>query len=208
MKTFSRSALLSVGGAMVAVLGVSTAHAQDERARVISSQPVIQQVATPREVCRDETVMAPARTSGAGALMGGIAGGAMGNAIGGGSGRAVATAIGLFGGAVLGNHIEGRGQPQAQTVRQCSTQTVYENQTVAYDVVYEYAGRRYQTQMPHDPGRFVPIQVQPVHTAPVHRPLAVAPAPEVVHIGGFPQQRGHQPHHRHLSHGHWDRDWR
>lgn len=206
MKTLSRTTLLSVAGGMVALLGASSVQAQDERARVISSQPIIQQVATPREVCRDETVMVPARTSGAGALMGGIAGGAMGNAIGGGSGRAVATAIGLFGGAVLGNHIEGRGQPQAQTVRQCSTQTVYENQTVAYDVVYEYAGRRYQTQMPHDPGRFISIQVQPVSSAPVQRPVAVRP-PEVVHIGGFQPHSG-RPHQHPRHEGHWDRGWR
>jgi len=206
MKTFSRSAVLSVGGAMVALLGAGTAQAQDERARVVSSQPIVQQVATPREVCRDETVMVPARTSGAGALMGGIAGGAMGNAVGGGSGRAVATAIGLFGGAVLGNHIEGRGQPQAQTVRQCSTQTVYENQTVAYDVVYEYAGRRYQTQMPHDPGRFIQIQVQPISAAPAQRAVAVAPPANIVHIGGAPRPYHHrQDHHRD---GHWDRHWR
>ena len=51
----------------------TAAQAQDERGRVLSSTPVIQQVAVPQQVCQNVTVREPARTSGAGAVMGAIA---------------------------------------------------------------------------------------------------------------------------------------
>ena len=112
-----------------------------ERGRVLSVTPIIEQVAVPRQVCGNETVYTGPRTSGGGAVLGAIAGGAAGNAIGGGNGRAAATALGVIGGAVLGNHIEGNGRPEYQNVQRCGVQTIYENRTAGYDVVYEYAGR-------------------------------------------------------------------
>ena len=42
---------------------------------------------------------------------------------------------------------------------QCSTQTIYENRTVGYNVVYEYAGKQYTVQMPQDPGPTLRLQV-------------------------------------------------
>lgn len=158
--------LIPVMTGLLALAGSGMAHAQDEQGRVISSTPVIQQVAVPREVCSDQQVTHQGQKSGAGALIGGIAGGAMGNAIGDGGGRAAATVIGLIGGAMLGNRIEGPSQPYTETYRQCGTQTFYENRTVAYDVVYEYAGRQYRTQMPQDPGRFVRLNVTPADAMP------------------------------------------
>lgn len=133
-----------------------------EQARVISSTPIVQQVAVPQQVCQDETVYTGPRTSGGGAVLGAIAGGAAGNTIGGGSGRAAATAIGVIGGALLGNQIEGQGRPAYQDVQRCSTETFYENRTVGYTVVYEYAGRQYTTRTERDPGGWIPISVQPV----------------------------------------------
>jgi len=158
--------LIPVMTGLLALAGSGVAHAQDEQGRVISSTPVIQQVAVPREVCSDQQVTYQGQKSGAGALIGGIAGGAMGNAIGDGGGRAAATVIGLIGGAMLGNRIEGPSQPYTETYRQCGTQTFYENRTVAYDVVYEYAGRQYRTQMPQNPGRFVRLNVTPADAMP------------------------------------------
>ena len=158
--------LIPVMTGLLALAGSGVAHAQDEQGRVISSTPVIQQVAVPREVCSDQQVTYQGQKSGAGALIGGIAGGAMGNAIGDGGGRAAATVIGLIGGAMLGNRIEGPSQPYTETYRQCGSQTFYENRTVAYDVVYEYAGRQYRTQMPQDPGRFVRLNVTPADAMP------------------------------------------
>ena len=140
MKSPDRSILLPVLTGVIALASASAVQAQDERARVLSSTPIIQQVATPREVCQ--------------------------------------------------------------------------NQTVAYDVVYEYAGRRYNVQMPEEPGRYVQVNVQPVIAAPAprqqmqYRP-ALPAEPEVVTIGGtreYPEvYRGHR---QDRDNEQWDRNWR
>ena len=137
------------------------AQYETERGNVISVTPIVQQVLVPRRVCNDEQVAVGRPPSGAGALLGAIAGGAMGNALGGGAGRAAATAIGVIGGAAVGNSIEAGGQAaQLQTARRCTAQNTYEDRAVAYSVVYEYAGRQYSTQMRQDPGPYVQVQVQ------------------------------------------------
>jgi uncharacterized protein YcfJ len=162
-----KSAVLVSAIGALAVWG-GAANAQEntqEFGRVISSTPVIQQVAVPRQVCSNQPVAVQQPNSGAGAVMGGIAGGALGNQIGHGSGRAAATALGLIGGALLGNNIEGSGT-QVQNVQQCSTQTTYENRTVAYNVTYEYAGKQYNVQMPNDPGPTIALQVTPAGSQP------------------------------------------
>ncbi len=147
-----------------AMAAIASMAAAQEQGRVLSSTPIVQQVAVPQQVCGNETVYSGNRTSGGGAVLGAIAGGAVGNSIGKGSGRAAATALGVLGGAVLGNNIEGNGQPQYQTVQRCNTETYYENRTVGYNVVYEYAGRQYTTRTQYDPGRWIPVSVQPGQT--------------------------------------------
>ena len=149
----------------LASLAASPARAQEVQARVISSTAVIQQVAVPRQQCTNTPVTTTTAPSGAGAVMGAIAGGAIGNAVGQGSGRDLATAIGLFGGAILGNNVEGS-KTQTQNVQQCSTVTTYENRTMHYDVVYEYADKRYNIQMANDPGAFVRLQLSPIGIMP------------------------------------------
>lgn len=144
----------------LAGMSVLTLAQAQEQGRVLSATPVVQQVGVPQQVCGNETVYSGNRTSGAGAVVGAIAGGAAGNAIGKGSGRAAATAIGLIGGALVGNQIEG-GRPQYQDVQRCTTETYYQNRTVGYDVVYEYAGRQYSTRTESDPGRYIALTVQP-----------------------------------------------
>lgn len=139
---------------------VTSTQAQ-EIGRVISSTPIIQQVAVPRQICSTQQVVTEGQKSGAGAVMGAIAGGAIGHQIGGGSGRAAATMLGAFGGSIVGDRIEG-GAPEVRNVQSCSTQTMYENRTVAYNVVYEYAGRQYSVQMPQDPGPTVRVQITPM----------------------------------------------
>jgi uncharacterized protein YcfJ len=130
-----------------------------EMGRVVSATPMVQQVAVPQQVCGTQQVITQAPPSGAGAVLGAIAGGVVGNAIGHGGGRAAATALGVVGGAALGNSAEGPGPAYAQNVQNCYTQNSYENRTVGYNVTYEYAGRQYTTQMANDPGKFVPVQV-------------------------------------------------
>lgn len=162
MSSFTLAALLVGSSATLIPLG---AQAQEVMARVLTSTAVMQQVAVPRQVCTNQQVIQPSQPSGAGAIMGAIAGGALGNAVGGGSGRDVATAIGLFGGAMLGNKVEGT-RDEVRNVQQCSTQTTYENRVLHYDVIYEYEGKRYNIKMPNDPGQYVRLQLNPVGAMP------------------------------------------
>ena len=143
-------------------MSVSAAVQAQEVGKVISSTPIIQQVAVPRQVCNTQQVVSEGQKSGAGAAMGAIAGGAIGNQIGNGSGRAAATMLGLFGGAILGDKVEGGGAPEVRNVQNCSQQMFYENRTMAYNVVYEFAGKQYTVQMPQDPGPTVRLQITPM----------------------------------------------
>ena len=145
----------------VAATGAATSAFAQEQGRVLSTTPITQQVAVPQQVCNDQQVAVAPRPSGAGAVVGAIAGGLLGNAIGGGGGRAAATGAGLIGGAMLGNQVEATGPAQYQTVRQCSTQTFYQNRTVGYNVTYEYNGRSYTTQTTDLPGKWIALNVQP-----------------------------------------------
>jgi hypothetical protein len=126
--------------------------------------------------------------------MGAIAGGAMGNAVGDGSGRALATMIGIVGGAMVGDRIEGSGQASPQNHTTCTTQTVYENRLVGYDVVYEYAGKQYRVQLPQDPGPTISLNISPVgqtlqsaapppvqHATVIHTPAQVVYVPAPVY---------------------------
>ncbi len=153
--------VLVLSAAAAAGLLSLNASATDIMARVISSTPIVQQVAVPRQVCNNQQVVVEQPKSGGGALLGAVAGGAVGNAIGNGGGRALATMIGLVGGAMVGDRVEG-GNSQVQNVQQCGTQTFYENRASGYNVVYEFQGTQYNTQMATDPGPYVRLQVSPV----------------------------------------------
>jgi uncharacterized protein YcfJ len=146
---------------LMAAMSCASVQAQ-EVGKVISSTPIIQQVAVPRQVCNNQQVVTEGQKSGAGAAMGAIAGGTVGNAIGSGSGKAAATMLGIFGGVILGDKIEGAGAPEVRNVQNCSQQMFYENRTMAYNVVYEFAGKQYTVQMPQDPGPTVRLQVTPM----------------------------------------------
>ena len=110
---------------------------------VVSTQPVIQQVAVPRQSCNPQTVPVQAPTSGGGSLLGALAGAGVGNMIGAGTGHAAAIIAGTMAGAVIGNNVEANGNRGYATVPNCVTETTYENRTVGYNVTYEYAGRQY-----------------------------------------------------------------
>ncbi|MBX3657982.1 MAG: glycine zipper 2TM domain-containing protein [Ramlibacter sp.] len=60
--------------------------------------------------------------SGAGAVIGGIAGAVIGHQIGGGSGRDLATAAGAIGGAVVGNNVEKRNKTEVHETWRVSVQ--------------------------------------------------------------------------------------
>ncbi len=147
--------------------------AAPEMAQVLSRTPVYEQVQVPQQVC---TPVAAATTSGAGALMGAIAGGAIGQQMGGGSGQALATLVGVVGGAMLGDRIEA---PVASNTLHCSVQHTLQNRIVGYQVVYTFAGKQYQTQLPYDPGPTLALQITPVGASPAS--AVAAPAPAVVY---------------------------
>ena len=157
------------------VLTASTfGHAQDV-GRVIYSTPVVQQIATPQLVC--DYAYQPytyQRNTGGGAVVGAVVGGVLGNAFGMGAGKAAATAIGVIGGAAIGDRIE-RDGVRPHYGHNCRTETMYETRTVAYNVRYELAGKQYTTQMSHNPGPSVNLQVTPVGWVPPPMAYHVSP---------------------------------
>ena len=169
--------------ALPIISGISTsANAQSqEMARVLSSTPVVTQVSVPKQVCSETHVITAAPKSGAGAVMGAIAGGAIGNNIGGGSGRALATAAGVIGGAIFGDSIEGAPPPVARQVTSCTNQISVENRVTAYNVLYEYGGKQYSSQLPNDPGPNLPVQITPsVIAAPPMTGTTLLTSPPVI----------------------------
>jgi uncharacterized protein YcfJ len=164
---------------LFAALGlVALGASAQEVGNVISSVPVVQQVAVPRQVCNNQPMAVQAPNSGGGALLGAIIGGVVGNQIGHGIGRAAATGFGAVIGGGIGNNAETNGQ-RYQNVAQCGTETTYENRTVGYNVTYEYGGRQHTVQMPYDPGQTIRLQVTPYSSNEVPANGAVVTAPPV-----------------------------
>jgi len=64
----------------------------------------------------------------------------------------------------------------SQPVTTCTTQTLMENRLVGYNVVYEYAGKTYNVQLPQDPGPTIALQIAPAGMPTTLQPGAVAPA--------------------------------
>lgn len=110
-------------------------------------------------------------------VVGGLVGAVIGSQVGGGSGRYATSALGSVVGSVAGRHIYEEGLRQRNrtgTVRVCdpvpadryggqagygqSYQTSAGGVT-AYDVTYEYAGRRYATRTNYHPGDRIRVRV-------------------------------------------------
>jgi len=160
------------------VLALSAVCAQAaDYGRVISSVPVIEQVATPHRTCWEEDVVVRQPSSGGGAILGGIFGALVGNSFGRGSGNAAATAAGAVVGAMAGSSAD-RPRSDLETVRRCETSRTTQHRTAGYDVTYEYAGQRYTTRMATDPGEWVPIRVSvddPAAVSTVVEPVVTEP---------------------------------
>ena len=170
-----------------ALLGASVASQAAEYATVVSSTPVIVSVPVARNVCTDEQQVVQPRQSGAGAVLGAIVGGVIGHNVGGGMGRVAATGLGVVAGSVIGDQVEANtAQPYQTTVRNCRSVSSVEDRTVGFDVMYDYAGQRYSTRVPRDPGARMAIDVRPAAAATradeaplsgTESQLAGAPAP-------------------------------
>ena len=102
-------------------------------------------------------------------VVGGVVGAVLGSQVGGGSARYATSAIG----SMVGGQVGGSIYDQTQRQRQQGQVTVcdpvptsggynnarYGNAQDAYDVTYEYNGRRYTSRMNYDPGQRVRIRV-------------------------------------------------
>ncbi len=108
-------------------------------------------------------------------VVGGIAGAVLGSQIGGGTGAYAATAIGSMVGGMAGREIYEQRQRdryvRPSVVRVCDPEPVASGyggaygdyrtagSATAYDVTYEYNGRRYTRRMDHHPGDRVRVRV-------------------------------------------------
>ncbi len=167
-----RTTQLTAGA--IALMTLSTAALADhqdyfnDRARVLSSTPIYQQVNEPRRECWTETVDGGYRNeprSYGGALIGGVVGGLLGNTVGRGNGRTAAAAVGAVTGALVGDNISNNGRRgddgyyQPRQVERCQTRDNYRQVVSGYNVVYSYRGRNMSTTLPYNPGRFIDVNV-------------------------------------------------
>lgn len=94
------AAVVAIGG----IAGYEASHRQPAYADVLKTEPVLETIKTPRQVCKDEAVTRKGpvqdRERTAGTAIGAVVGGVLGHQIVGGSGRTVAT----VGGAALGGY--------------------------------------------------------------------------------------------------------
>lgn len=189
------TAALVAFGALLS--GCATAQQHTEYGTVVSSTPVLATVNVPQQQCVDQPLVgAPRGNSGGGAVAGAVIGGLIGSTMGGGSGRAATTGAGVVLGAVIGDRIESHQQPHGvATVRQCHTVNVTESRVVAYDVVYDYVGRRFSTRVNQDPGgpgSLLPLNVNVAGgysegASPVASPQVSGP-PQVTYVQPPPVQ--------------------
>ena len=93
--------------------------------------------------------------------MGAIAGGVIGSRFGKGGGNSAATAVGMIGGAMIGDRIEATPIGQNQSVQHCNNETAYQSVADGYRVTYEYAGKHYEVRTPDHPGARVAIEIRP-----------------------------------------------
>ena len=173
---------LALSCSLLALCGMAQSQ---EIGQVISRTAVYQQVAVPHQSCA-QTIPPNAPTSGAGAVSGAVTGAVLGSIIS--EGRGAGALVGAVGGAIVGDRAESNANSQPMTT--CTTQTVMENRLVGYNVVYEYAGKTYNVQLPQDPGPTIPLQITPagmpaaapaVNTAVVTQPAVVYAQPPVVY---------------------------
>ena len=154
--------LSAIAAVATGLFGAAASAQAAQYANVVSATPVTASVGVPRQDCVQGERIVQQQPSGAGALIGAIAGGVIGNQFGHGVGRAAATGLGVVAGSAIGNNVEANGEGAvAVPVQRCRTVSAYENRVVGYDVVYEYNGERYTTRLPRDPGPRLAIAVQP-----------------------------------------------
>lgn len=98
-------------------------------------------------------------------VTGGVIGGAIGRQFGDGDGRDAMTILGALVGSAIANdnrrNNHYRARPAVRTVERCTTRYTSreERRLDGYHVTYVYAGRRYATRTPNDPGDRIRVRV-------------------------------------------------
>ena len=147
-----------------------------EYAKVINVRPIYREVrvSEPSRECWQEPVrsqVSHGHPSAGGMLAGGIVGGIIGHHLGTGrKHRGIATAVGTLVGAKIGHEAVNQGRSsghhsQVDELREtCTTvqRVRYREEIDGYDVTYKYKGRKYQIEMPYDPGKRIKMRIQVV----------------------------------------------
>ena len=172
MKTNRKPLIASLTAALVMSSGMAWAgHAPGfpDRAKVIASTPVFEQINEPTRECwtvpvsREERVVYHNRSDSGNSVLGAIFGGLVGSTIGSGSGKVAAAAVGAATGAVIGDRWNGRdgyyATRQTRPMEQCRVVDNYRQQIIGYDVVYRYQDKEFTTRLPYDPGKWLQVNV-------------------------------------------------
>ena len=151
--------------AVGAVAGYKVVESRDAYAEVISAEPVMKAVSTPRQVCEDVVVthQAPARDPKrvTGAVAGAVIGGVLGHQVGDGDGQKIATVAGAAAGGYAGSKIQKRMQEAntyQATEQRCRTVHDTTRTQDGYEVRYRLGDEVGTVRMDYDPGRRIPVE--------------------------------------------------
>lgn len=166
--TIARQALLAgvVGIAALSLGACDQAGADAARyAQVTDVKPITKIIKTPRQDCKDVTVVHKQEPKDknqiAGTVIGAVVGGALGNQVGGGDGKKVATVAGAVAGGYAGKKVEEHQQNNNvvnTTQQRCETVTDSHTKVLGYKVTYTYKGETGHVRMDHKPGERIQIK--------------------------------------------------
>lgn len=134
-------------------------------AQVTDVKPITKTIKTPRQDCKDVTVVHKAEPKDkhqiAGTAIGAVVGGALGNQVGGGDGKKAATVAGAVAGGYAGKKIEEHQQNKnmvSSTETRCNTVTESHTKVLGYKVTYTYNGETGHVRMDHKPGDRIQVK--------------------------------------------------
>ncbi len=149
---------------VAAVAGLNVFDNKPRYAQVVAATPIKETIKTPRQECREVTLVHRRAVQDenriAGSVLGAVAGGVLGHQFGGGHGRDVATVAGAVVGGYGGNKAQAALQDgDTYTTTQQRCKTVYDKQEKlrGYDVTYKIGDSQGRVRMDNDPGSRIPL---------------------------------------------------
>lgn len=134
-------------------------------AQVTDVKPITKTIKTPRQDCKDVTVVQKKepkdKNQVAGTVIGAVVGGALGNQVGGGDGKKAATVAGAVAGGYAGKKIEEHQQNNNMvntSQQRCETVTDSHTKVLGYKVTYTHEGETGHVRMDHKPGDRIQIK--------------------------------------------------